>query len=348
MFPIDRRGFAGHISGMSKTSAMPRFIAHRGAAKSWPENTLPAFRHALEAGMDGLEFDLQRTADDRLAVYHDPTLNPETTKYLASHETTNSAWLSAPGAALSSLTAAELAAYDVGQRKPDSAYFNKFPDRQDFPATPIAFVEDVFALVRNQTEPPLFSGDPPLLFAELKTGLHKTGNAAAEKCAELYHRHLMASGGGLQPVSISFDWRCLLYLQNCDPAPICHFTTLPFSCTDPTRKDGPANAASFRALSQRGGIWLGDYDWRDQKGADHDEKMLTALSRTGATGWLAWHGDITARTVELARARDLQITAWTVNTPTEAARLIALGIDNLITDDPALRQKVETSAVPAP
>jgi len=202
-------------------------------------------------------------------------------------------------------------------------------------------LEDVFDLARAHRE-------PVLLFAELKTELEKTANAEAEKLAELYHQHLLHSGNDLPLISISFDWRCLLHLQNCDPAPVCHFTTLPFSFTDPTRQDGPAKAAAYRALSQDGGIWWGDYDWRDQKGADHDEKMLTALRRAGATGWLGWHGDITARTVELARARDLQITAWTVNTPEEAARLTALGVDNLMTDDPALRQQLTSSGGPAP
>ncbi len=50
---------------------------HRGARAVRPENTLPAFRHALEVGADTLELDLLATKDNVLVVGHDPVLNPE-------------------------------------------------------------------------------------------------------------------------------------------------------------------------------------------------------------------------------------------------------------------------------
>lgn len=40
-----------------------------------PENTLASFTAALEAGLDGLETDLQRAADGALVVNHDPYLD---------------------------------------------------------------------------------------------------------------------------------------------------------------------------------------------------------------------------------------------------------------------------------
>ena len=51
------------------------YIAHRGLHDnpSIPENSLPAFRRALEAGY-GIELDVQLTTDDRLVVFHDETL----------------------------------------------------------------------------------------------------------------------------------------------------------------------------------------------------------------------------------------------------------------------------------
>ena len=53
---------------------MTRIIAHRGASRAEPENTLAAFRRAGEMGADGVELDVRRTADDRLVVHHDATL----------------------------------------------------------------------------------------------------------------------------------------------------------------------------------------------------------------------------------------------------------------------------------
>jgi glycerophosphoryl diester phosphodiesterase len=49
-------------------------VAHRGASAVCPENTHAAFAAALRMGADGIELDLQLSADDRVVVYHDGTL----------------------------------------------------------------------------------------------------------------------------------------------------------------------------------------------------------------------------------------------------------------------------------
>jgi glycerophosphoryl diester phosphodiesterase len=53
--------------------------AHRGASGLAPENTLAAVRRALAAGADMVEIDVQQTADDRLAVFHDTDLGRTST-----------------------------------------------------------------------------------------------------------------------------------------------------------------------------------------------------------------------------------------------------------------------------
>lgn len=52
--------------------------AHRGASRRAPENTLPAFELAVELGADGVELDVQRTADQELVVIHDETVDRTT------------------------------------------------------------------------------------------------------------------------------------------------------------------------------------------------------------------------------------------------------------------------------
>ncbi len=47
--------------------------AHRGSSLEHPENTLRAFRHALELGADWIELDIFSTADGHLVVHHDAT-----------------------------------------------------------------------------------------------------------------------------------------------------------------------------------------------------------------------------------------------------------------------------------
>jgi glycerophosphoryl diester phosphodiesterase len=46
-------------------------IAHRGASRARPENTVEAFVEARRVGADMVELDARRTADGRLAVHHD-------------------------------------------------------------------------------------------------------------------------------------------------------------------------------------------------------------------------------------------------------------------------------------
>lgn len=49
-----------------------RIYAHRGASAELPENTMAAFRRAVELGADALELDIHATRDGVLVVSHDP------------------------------------------------------------------------------------------------------------------------------------------------------------------------------------------------------------------------------------------------------------------------------------
>ena len=55
-----------------------RIIGHRGARDLWPENSRLGFRKVLTLDVQGVEFDVHPTADGRLAVIHDPTLDRTT------------------------------------------------------------------------------------------------------------------------------------------------------------------------------------------------------------------------------------------------------------------------------
>ena len=71
----------------------PEIIAHRGASRERPENTLAAFRRAVELGADAVELDVHRTADGVIVVHHDPAV--------------------AAGPAIRSLTALDLSKIEV-------------------------------------------------------------------------------------------------------------------------------------------------------------------------------------------------------------------------------------------
>ncbi|MEJ2447774.1 MAG: glycerophosphodiester phosphodiesterase family protein [Anaerolineales bacterium] len=56
----------------------PVIIAHRGASSHAPENTLAAFRLAVEQGAAAIELDVQLTADHEVVVFHDISLSRTT------------------------------------------------------------------------------------------------------------------------------------------------------------------------------------------------------------------------------------------------------------------------------
>lgn len=57
---------------------LPLTFAHRGGAGLWPENTLEAFRGAVQLGCSHIETDLRMTRDGELVLFHDARLDRTT------------------------------------------------------------------------------------------------------------------------------------------------------------------------------------------------------------------------------------------------------------------------------
>jgi glycerophosphoryl diester phosphodiesterase len=53
-------------------------ISHRGEHLHHPENTIPAFLRAIDAGADFFEADIRTTSDGKLVIMHDSTVNRTT------------------------------------------------------------------------------------------------------------------------------------------------------------------------------------------------------------------------------------------------------------------------------
>ena len=53
-------------------------FAHRGFSSKYPENTMTAFRKALEVHADGIEMDARLTVDGQIVIMHDPTVDRTT------------------------------------------------------------------------------------------------------------------------------------------------------------------------------------------------------------------------------------------------------------------------------
>jgi glycerophosphoryl diester phosphodiesterase len=66
------------MSPAKEVNRKPLNMAHRGASAYAPENTLAAFKLALEMGADGFELDVMLSADGHLVVIHDDTVDRTT------------------------------------------------------------------------------------------------------------------------------------------------------------------------------------------------------------------------------------------------------------------------------
>ncbi len=119
------------MSSPAAASGTPTILVHghRGARARRPENTLPAFRYAIEQGADVLELDLAVTKDNVLVVSHDPFINAA----ICSGGKT--------GVAIHTLTLAELRQYDCG-----SLQNPRFKTQVPVPGTRIPTFDEVFDL----------------------------------------------------------------------------------------------------------------------------------------------------------------------------------------------------------
>jgi glycerophosphoryl diester phosphodiesterase len=88
----------GRVRKRTVRGEWPVNVAHRGASTLAPENTIEAFRLAVEAGAGGLELDVHMTRDGHIVVIHDATVD----------RTTNGS------GAVSEMTLDELRRFDAG------------------------------------------------------------------------------------------------------------------------------------------------------------------------------------------------------------------------------------------
>src|SRR5437667_10912013 len=89
---------------------------HRGTRGLAPENTLAAFRRAIEIGVTNIETDMAVTRDDVIVISHDPFLNPDVVRGPDGH------WLASKGPSIRTLTVAELRRYDIRRLNPAMPY----------------------------------------------------------------------------------------------------------------------------------------------------------------------------------------------------------------------------------
>jgi glycerophosphoryl diester phosphodiesterase len=287
---------------------------HRGARGLAPENTLAGFRAALAAGAATWELDIGLTRDGAVVVMHDRRLNPDTTRGR------DGAWITPPGPTLATLTLAELQSHDVGRLRPGSRYAAAWPDQQAADGERVPTLDAVFELARREAPPTLrFNIETKL--SPLAPDETASPEAMVDALMAVIARHGMAGRVTVQ----SFDWRTLALVQRRAPG----IGTAALSAQRP----------EFDTIAS--GAWTAGLALAEHGGSV--PKMVKAL---GAPVWSPQFRDLTPERLAEARSLGLKVVPWTVNETADIERLIAWGVDGLISDHP--QRVVAALAAPKP
>ncbi|MFO1162739.1 MAG: glycerophosphodiester phosphodiesterase [Reyranellaceae bacterium] len=276
---------------------------HRGARGLAPENTLAAFRTGIALGVTTLETDLAVTSDGVLVISHDPMLNPDLVRG------PDGKWLTTSGPPIRTLSAAELAQYDIGRINPESRYAKQFPEQKPADGERFPTLGQLFAL-----------GGPAMGFnIEIKTDPTKPDlTLDPEHFAALVVKAVQEGKAGDRTTIQSFDWRGLLAARRLAPDIATSCLSIETNTMDTVQ----------RAAGQPS-PWLGGLDLQV-----HGGSLPRLAKAAGCAVWSPFWRNVTPEAVKEAQGLGLKVIPWTVNDPSEMARLIGLGVDGLITDYP--------------
>ncbi|MEK6592997.1 MAG: glycerophosphodiester phosphodiesterase [Pseudomonadota bacterium] len=285
---------------------------HRGARGLLPENTLPAFARALSIGVSTLELDCAITKDGVVVISHDAALNPDITRG------PDGQWLAHEGPAIASLTHEELRRYDVGRIRPGSQYAARFSQQQPADGARIPRLAELFALVRK-------SANTSVRFSiETKISPAQPDRTASPEVFIESLISLIKNEKKLRRVMLqSFDWRTLQIAQHTAP----EIPTVYLSAQQPWMDNIQAHAKSS---PWNAGLHVSAFDG----------SLPRMVKAAGGAVWSPYYGEVTRDNVKEAQDLRLQVVVWTVNSETDMRRMIALGVNGIISDYPDLLRKV--------
>ena len=315
-----RRALLVLLLGVAAASAQAFDLqGHRGARGLAPENTLEGFALALSIGITTLELDLAMTKDSVLVVSHDRRLNPDHTRGPDGN------FLTAEGPPIRTLTLAELQRYDVGRLKPGSAYAAAFPEQRPVDGARIPTLAALFEWARGAAH----------VRFNIETKITPTSGAETpdpEAFATAVAAAIRAAGLAARTSVQSFDWRTLMALKRIAP--------------EIERVCLTAEALNFDTI-KRGEP--GPSPWTSGFDIDDFGSVPRLVAAAGCAVWSPLYRNARSDDIKAAKALGLKVIPWTVNERADMERLIALGVDGLITDHPdRLRAVMAAKEMPLP
>ncbi|MDQ6619351.1 MAG: glycerophosphodiester phosphodiesterase [Pseudomonadota bacterium] len=293
---------------------------HRGARGLAPENTLAAFRRALEIGVTTIETDVAITRDRVPVISHDPLLNPDLVR------DRTGAWITRKGIAIHSLSFAELREFDIGRVNPESAYAKGLASQRPADGERFPRLSELLQLARD-------SSKSVRLNIETKITPDNAGQTADPATFVRLILDAVKDAGLTDRVIIqSFDWRSLVESKKLAPG-------VPTSCLTIESSSMNTMAAGDSGRSPwHAGLSL----------AEHGS-VPALVKAAGCAIWSPFFRNVTAALVQRSHELGVRVIPWTVNDETEMRRLIELGVDGLISDYPdRLREVVKAKGLPLP
>lgn len=264
---------------------------HRGARGLRPENTLSAFRLALDLGVTTLELDTVIAADGEVVVSHDPWMHADFCSHPDGRPVTPD---EQEKLLIFQMPYAEVARFDCGRRGHPA-----FPEQQAEAAVK-PLLRDVIAMAEAHARatcrlPPRYNVETKSRPAWEGT-LHPDPETFARRVCEV----LRAAGVVGRSTLQSFDVRTL--------------------------------RAPRRLVPELGLVLLVEPDAANLPG-DTFEEHVAALGFTPNV-YSPHFSRLTPALLAEAHAAGVKVIPWTVNDSDEMARLVAMGVDGLITDYP--------------
>lgn len=295
---------------------------HRGARGLAPENTLEGFALALSIGVTTLELDLAMTKDGVLVVSHDRRLNPDHTRG------PDGQFLEREGPPIRSLTLAEVQRYDVGRLKPGTDYAKSFSQQRPMDGARIPTLAELFEHVRR------LGADHARFNIETKiTPTSGSETPDPETFAAAFAQAVRKAGLTARVSIQSFDWRTIVAMRRIAP--------------DIERVCLTAEALNFDTI-KRGesgsSPWTAGLDVDDFGGS-----VPRLVAAAGCQVWSPLYRNAKPDDVAAAKALGLRVIPWTVNDRADMERMVALGVDGIITDYPdRLRAVMAAKGTPLP
>jgi glycerophosphoryl diester phosphodiesterase len=209
------------------------------------------------------------------------------------------AWLARRGPAIHMQTYAALSNYDVGRIRPGSMLSVQFPEQTPCDGARIPTLAEVLATL------------PHTRFTiEVKTDpAHPDWTATPTALADATLRVIDAAGAAERVIMEAFDWRVQRHIRRTRPE---------IRLAWLTRAETVCDAV----------LWWGD--------AAAVGSVPGRVAAEGGPIWAPDHAGLTERHVQEAHDLGLSVLPWTVNQPADISRLIAWGVDGLISDRPDL------------